>query len=91
VVTTGTYLINFSISGTQVNQFAVFDNGVVTPSSIYGSGAGTQQNSGQVILTLSAGDLLTLVNHSSSSAVGLASIIGGTQTEVNASLMIEQL
>jgi hypothetical protein len=91
VVTAGTYLIDFSVSGTQVSQFAVFDNGTAAPSSIYGSGAGTQQNNGQVILALAAGDVLTLVNHSSSAAVSLATAIGGTQAEVDASVMIEQL
>jgi hypothetical protein len=58
---------------------------------VYGSGAGTQQDNGQVILTLSAGDVLTLVNHSSAAAVTLQTLAGGTQTNVNASLLIEKL
>jgi BclA-like protein len=91
VVSTGTYLIDFSTSGTQVNQFAVMDNGTAIAGTTYGSGAGTQQNNGQVIVTLAAGDILTLVNHSSAAAIGLASTIGGTQANVNASVLIEQL
>jgi hypothetical protein len=90
-LSTGTYLIDFSVSGTQVDQFAVMDDGTVVPGSTYGSGAGTQQNDGQVIVSVTAGDLLTLVNHSSAAGIGLASTIGGTQANVNASLMIEQL
>jgi hypothetical protein len=91
VVSTGTYRIDFSTSGTQVNQFALADNGIVIPGTTYGSGAGTQQNDGQVIVNLTAGDVLTLVNHSSAAAIGLASTIGGTQANVNASVVIEQL
>jgi BclA C-terminal domain/Collagen triple helix repeat (20 copies) len=91
VLNSGTYLIDFSVSGTVTNQFALFDNGSPVAASIYGSGAGTQQNNGQLIETLSEGDSLTLVNYSSNAAVGLASVIGGTQANVNASIVIEQL
>ncbi len=91
VVSAGAYLVDFSASGTQVDQFALADNGTVIPGTTYGSGAGTQQNDGQVIVNLAAGDVLTLVNHSSAAAIGLASLIGGTQANVNASVTIEQL
>ena len=91
VVTTGHYRIDFSASGTEVSQFAVFVNGVVVPGSDYGSGAGTQQNNGSLILSLAAGNTVTLRNHTSPSAVTLATVIGGTQANVNASILIEQL
>jgi BclA C-terminal domain len=91
VVTTGHYRIDFSASGTQVSQFAVFVNGVVAAGSDYGSGAGTQQNNGSLILSLTAGDSITLRNHTSAAAVGLATAIGGSQANVNASMLIEQL
>ncbi|MGI8556776.1 MAG: BclA C-terminal domain-containing protein [Solirubrobacteraceae bacterium] len=91
LVAAGVYKVTFSVSGTEPNQFALFDNAALVPGTIYGSGAGTQQNVGQVIAQFSAGDVLTLVNHSSASAVGLASVIGGTQANVNASVTIEKL
>ena len=91
VANSGTYSVSFSISGTESNQFGLFVNGVLAPGSIYGSGAGTQQNNGQIILTLSGGDSLTLVNYSSAAAVGLASLIGGTQANVNASVSIQKI
>jgi len=76
----GDYKITFSVSGTEPNQMALFLNGALVTGSIYGSGAGTQQNTGQVIVSVpGTGEVLTLKNHSSSSAVGLASDIGGTQ------------
>jgi len=87
----GTYKVAFSVSGTQSNQMALFVNGTVIPGTIYGSGAGTQQNNGQVIVTLGAGDSLTLRNHSSAAAVGLQTLAGGTQESANASVLIEKL
>jgi hypothetical protein len=87
----GTYAITFSVSGTEPNQFALFINGVAAPSTIYGSGAGTQQNTGPTILILGAGDVITLVNHSSAAAVTLASVVGGTQANVSASVTILQV
>ena len=87
----GVYYLNFSISGTEPNQFAIFVNDKVAAGSVYGSGAGTQQTFGQVIIELSRGDVLRLVNYSSDAAVGLASVIGGTQANVNASMVIQKL
>lgn len=91
VVNAGTYSITYSVSGTEPNQFAIFVNGAPAPSTVYGSGAGTQQNTGQAILVLGVGDIITIVNHSSAAAVGLASVIGGTQANVNASVLLERL
>ena len=90
-VVEGIYKIAYSTSGTEPSQMALFLNGAPIPGTTYGSGAGTQQNGGQVIVQVGAGDVLTLVNHSSAAAVGLASPIGGTQASVNASLLIEKL
>lgn len=91
VVAAGAYKVSFSTSGTEASQFALFVNGLVVDGTTYGSGAGTQQNNGQVIVLLAAGDVLTLRNHSSSAAVGLATPIGGTQASVNASVLIEKI
>ena len=93
VVNTGHYKVNFSVSGTEPNQFALFRNGVVVAETVYGSGAGTQQNNGQAILAIGANDTLTLRNHSSAAAVTLAAAtpIGGTVAAVNASIVIQKL
>jgi BclA C-terminal domain len=88
---TGDYLITFSISAVEPNQFALFINGTQVPGDVYGSGAGTQQNHGQTIVTLAGGDVLTLRNHSSAAAVTLQTLAGGTQTTVNAAITIEEL
>jgi hypothetical protein len=70
---------------------AVFIDGDVVAGSTYGSGAGTQQNNGQATVVVADGDVLTIRNHSSGAAVGLASGIGGTLANVNASVSIERV
>jgi len=84
----GTYSISFSISGVEPSQFAVFVNGAQAPGTVYGSGAGTQQDNGLLLITLSANDIVTLRNRSSAAAVTLQTLAGGTQTNVNASILI---
>jgi hypothetical protein len=91
LVNAGDYKVTFSVSGVEPNQMALFVNGAVVAGSVYGSGAGTQQTTGQVIITASAGDVLTVVNHSSAAAVTLQTLAGGTQTNANASVTIEKL
>ena len=45
----------------------------------------------QTILALAAGDIITLNNHTSAAAVTLQTLAGGTQTNINASIVIEKL
>lgn len=91
IISKGFYFVSFSISGTEPNQFALFVNARPATGSVYGSGAGTQQTYGQVVLELNENDVLRLVNYSSAAAVGLASSVGGTQANVNASIVIQKL
>ena len=92
VVNAGTYKVTFSVSGTELSQFALFNGATMVPGSLYGSGAGTQQNAGQVIVVTSvANSVLTLKNHTSAAAVGLPTSGGGTLANVNASVLIEKL
>jgi BclA C-terminal domain len=91
VTNAGVYKIDFSVSGVEPNQFAIFINGAPLGSSVYGSGAGTQQNTGILIVSLAADDTITLVNHSSAAAVTLQTLAGGTQINVNAAIVITQL
>ncbi len=91
VTTAGDYEVTFTVSGVEPNQFTLFLNGSPIPFTVYGSGAGTQQNNGQAIITLAAGDSLTLVNHTSAAAVTLQTLAGGTQVNVNASLVIKKI
>lgn len=91
VSTAGTYEIFWTVTAVEPNQFAIIVNGVPLAGSVFGSGAGTQQNSGQVMVTLAAGDVVTLRNHTSSAAVTLQTLAGGTQTNTVASMMLRKL
>ena len=87
----GDYRVTYSISAVEPGQFALFINGAEVAGSVYGSGAGTQQNTGQAIITIAVSDVLTLRNHSSAAAVGLQTLAGGTQVNVNASILLQKL
>lgn len=87
---TGRYIVNFSVSGDELNQFTLFINGVAAISTIYGSGSVLQQNNGQSILVITAGDVLTLVNHTSATPVTLG-VTGGVLANVNASILINRV
>ena len=91
VSTTGTYKITFYVSAVEPNQFSLYQNGAPIAGAVYGSGAGTQQNTGSTIIDMAAGDVLTLRNHTSAAAVTLQTLAGGTQTNTNASILIEQI
>jgi hypothetical protein len=91
IITAGIYRVDWSVSGTEPNQFAVFINGIPVTGSTYGSGAGTQQNSAFLIVAIGAGDTLTVRNHTSAAAVGLQSLAGGTENNVLASVLLQKL
>lgn len=91
ITNAGVYAVTFSVSGVEPNQFAIFVNGAPATDTVYGSGAGTQQNTGQAILTLSTGDVITLVNHTSTAGVTLQTLAGGAVVNVNASVLIQRL
>lgn len=91
VADAGNYEVHFSVSGVEPNQFAIYINGTLAAGTIYGSGADMQQNTGQAILALACSDVLTLRNHSSATPVTLQTLAGGTQTSVNASVIIRKL
>ncbi len=90
-VNPGFYAVWFTAAGVEPNQMGLFLNGVAVSGTVYGSGAGTQPSSGQTILTIGAGDVLTIRNHSSAAAVTLQTLAGGTQPNTNASLLIAKL
>jgi len=92
LVNIGVYKVTFSVSGTETSQFALFNGATMVPGSLYGSGAGTQQNAGQaIVVTTVANSVLTLKNHTSAAAVGLPTTGGGTLANANASVLIEKL
>lgn len=87
----GIYMISFSVAGDDSNQFALAINGKTVPESVFGTGAGKQQNNGQLLLSLSEGELITLVNVGGGKDLGLLNNIGGANANVNAAITIYKL
>ena len=88
----GDYELTFSVSGVEPNQFTPFLEDIPLAGATYGSGAGTQQNTGQVLFTVTVpNSTLTLRNHTSAAAVTLQTLAGGTVVNVNASILLNRL
>jgi len=71
-------------------QLELDQNNVAVPGTVYGRATGTSQISGQATLDVSAGDILTLKNVSST-ALTFTPNAGGTHPDVSASIVIERL
>ena len=78
----------FIINGEVANQFALFQNGVVVPGSIYGTVGTSESNAGMTMISAAAGDILRVRNHTSIGSVILDNTVGGSQTNISASIMI---
>jgi hypothetical protein len=89
--TSGTYEITFMVEADRVNQFALFLNDTLIPGTIYGISAANIQNTGRVIVSITAPATLNIRNHTSFQAVSLLANIGGTQADANASIRIIRL
>jgi cell division GTPase FtsZ len=70
---------------------SLFLDGSLVDGTTFGSGAGTQPNIGQAIVTVADDDVLTLRNHTTTAAIGLTTPIGGTEETTNASVVIEKI
>ncbi|HTF05234.1 MAG TPA: collagen-like protein [Bacteroidia bacterium] len=92
VNTAGVYKIEFSVTTTQVSQFAIYKNGAAVAGTRYGTGNTNGQNTGFVILALAAGDQIELYNSGSTGgSVNLVTNAGGTLAAVSASIMFTKL
>jgi hypothetical protein len=88
----GTYKVSYSVTAVGGNQMAVFINGLASPGGGYGSADAGQQNTGQMIVTVASGSILTIRNHTSVAGVVLQNAAGGSALPtVDASVLIERL
>jgi BclA-like protein len=90
IATAGVYRVEFIASVNEAGQLDLEQNNVAVPETVYGRATGTSQISGQVILDVAAGDILTLKNVSST-ALTFTPNAGGTHPDVSASIVIERL
>ncbi|HBR34485.1 MAG TPA: collagen-like protein, partial [Firmicutes bacterium] len=88
---TGVYEITFTVQADRVNQFAIFLGGSLVPGTIYSVGAANIQNTGKVLVPITAPTTVSIRNHTSFSPVSLQTEIGGTQDQVNAAVLIRRL
>jgi hypothetical protein len=66
-------------------------NGFPVPETIYEVGGSEVQNTGEALITITGVSVITLQNHTSYGSIDLYDKTGGTQTDVNASLLIRQI
>jgi Collagen triple helix repeat (20 copies) len=64
---TGIYAVSFSISPNSICEFALEVGGEILPQTVQGFDAGSQQNSGQMIIKISSTERLRVVNYGTSS------------------------
>jgi hypothetical protein len=92
IAVAGVYHVSFLASVTEPGQLELTQNGTPLPSTVYGRATGTSEISGQAILNVAAGDVITLRNPAGNSpALTFTPIAGGTQPDVSASITIEQV
>lgn len=95
IVTAGIYEINFIVlmrtaDVTQAGTVALFANGIPVGQAVYGATVG--QISGQVLLQLAAGTVLTIHNVATTQMVVDPALAGpATQPTVSASIIIERI
>jgi hypothetical protein len=66
-------------------------NGVSVAGAIFGTDDNSQQNGGQAIISVAAGQVMTIRNQSTTLSILLDNTAGGTATNVDASIVIERL
>ena len=87
----GYYAVWFDVQSIQPNMFTLMQNGTPISSITYEFETGNQRNPGLVMITASAGDVLTLRNQTSSEAVTLQTMADEIQSFANASILIRKI
>ena len=87
----GYYAVWFDVQSMQPNMFTLMQNGTPIASITYEFKTGNQRNPGLVMITASAGDVLTLRNQTSSEAVTLQTMADEIQSFANASILIRKI
>lgn len=91
ILNAGTYKVDFTVTVAEARQIALYVDGAVVPSTIYGQATGTAVTTGTAIITVAAGAVLTLRNHLSAAALTLVTPSGGTEENTTNSITILKL
>jgi Collagen triple helix repeat (20 copies) len=87
----GEYEVSFTVMGGSFNQFVLDRNGLRVPGTVFGSGGNDVPTGGTTILSMSAGDTLTVLYNGLGGIIGLGGNLGGPSTITNASLAIHKI
>lgn len=87
----GTYRVTFYVMGMEASQLTLMVNGSPVPATTYELGGSEAPNIGEALITIPAAGTIALRNHSSFGSVDIHTRIGGTQTNVDASIILQQL
>ena len=91
ILTAGTYRVDYSVTVAEARQIALYLDGAVVLSTIYGQATGTAVTTAFAIIEVAAGQVLTLRNHLSAAALTLVTPSGGTANNTTDSLIITKL
>jgi hypothetical protein len=87
----GEYEITFAVSVVDPGQFALTLNHRVVPGTVFGAASGEQQDTGTVILSVAAGDVLTVQNVEATNADELDAFAGGNLEDSDATFAIREI
>ena len=90
IANAGNYEVLFQVSTNEAGQLAVALNGTFVPSTVAGRATGTNQIVGMCIIPITAGQVLSIQNAASASALTITPTAGGTNP-VSANLVIRQV
>lgn len=91
ITTAGTYEIDWQVSFDEAGQLQVAIGGVGLPDTVVGRATGTNQASGNAVITVAAGAVLSIINPTgNAAALTITPIAGGTHA-VSATLNIKRL
>lgn len=91
ILVSGVFSLTYKLNTSSPNQFAAYLNGVLVPGSLYGVSTPDSRNIGQVIFAATAGSIVTIRNVSIGAPVFLRDNVGGTQTNIVASVVITKI
>jgi hypothetical protein len=88
---TGEYEVSFSVSADERNQLGVTRNGGLVAGTLFGEDSGGVQNNGTALVSVTAGDVLTLQNFSATSSIDLDGFAGGGLENSDATFAIQKV
>lgn len=91
VVTTGLYVVAWQAGFTEASQLELSVNGTPVANTAATSGAGTQQNSNTVMVSLTAGDIVELINPAGNATALTVTPANGSLTHAQAPSLVFQL